>query len=108
MGWRFRKAFGFGPLRFTLTHRGISRSVGVPGFRVTHRVDGRIQTTRSVPGTGLSHVQVHGQKPVLRIAHRQLAQTVAVLTALLHGFVTLFMVFVSLAMTKRRKRYRRL
>ncbi|MFE0173303.1 DUF4236 domain-containing protein [Streptomyces sp. NPDC059002] len=39
----------------TASKSGIGMSAGVPGARVTKRADGRVQTTVSVPGTGLSH-----------------------------------------------------
>lgn len=33
MGIRFRKSFGIGPFRTTLTHRGVTNSVGAKGLR---------------------------------------------------------------------------
>lgn len=56
MGWRFRKSKNIGPLRLTLSKKGIGASVGVKGFRVTKTASGRTRTTASVPGTGLSYV----------------------------------------------------
>ena len=35
MGWGFRKSFGRGPFRITLSKSGISASVGVKGLRLT-------------------------------------------------------------------------
>ena len=55
MGFRFRKSFGFGPFRTTISKSGISTSVGVKGARITKRADGKTQTTVSIPGTGISH-----------------------------------------------------
>ena len=60
MGFRFRKTFGSGPFRFTVSKRGVSASVGVKGLRVTSRADGRTQVTASIPGTGISYVQTFG------------------------------------------------
>lgn len=54
MGVRFRKTITFGPLRFTLTPKGISQSIGAGPVRVTKRADGKIQTTTRIPGTGIS------------------------------------------------------
>lgn len=56
MGARFRRSINFGPLRFTLTPKGISKSLGFGPFRVTKRADGQMQTTTRIPGTGLSYV----------------------------------------------------
>jgi hypothetical protein len=55
MGMRFRRSIGWGPLRFTLTPKGISKSIGVGPFRLTKRSDGKLQTTTRIPGTGLSY-----------------------------------------------------
>lgn len=62
MGFRFRKSFGFGPFRTTISKSGISTSVGVKGARITKRADGKTQTTLSIPGTGISHVSTSGGK----------------------------------------------
>lgn len=62
MGFRFRKSFGFGPFRATISKSGISTSVGVKGARITKRADGKTQTTVSIPGTGISHVSTTGGK----------------------------------------------
>ena len=57
MGFRFRKSFKIAPgIRLNLSKSGIGASVGVKGFRVTKRADGRVQRTTSLPGTGLSYV----------------------------------------------------
>ena len=55
MGFRFRKSFGFGPFRTTISKTGVSTSVGVKGARITKRADGKTQTTVSIPGTGIYH-----------------------------------------------------
>jgi hypothetical protein len=56
MGMRFRRSIEWGPLRFTLTPKGISKSLGVGPFRLTKRADGELQTTTRIPGTRLSYV----------------------------------------------------
>lgn len=64
MGMRFRKSLNLGPLRFTMSKSGISTSVGVKGFRVTKTASGRVRTTASIPGTGISYVKdMSGKKP---------------------------------------------
>jgi len=60
MGFRFRKSKNFGPFRINVSKFGIGWSVGTKGLRYTKRADGKRQTTLSVPGTGISYVDVHG------------------------------------------------
>lgn len=52
MGFRFRKSFGFGPVRVTLSKSGISTSVGVKGARITKGPRG---THATVGAGGLSY-----------------------------------------------------
>lgn len=57
MGFRFRKSINLGHgVRVNLSKSGIGYSVGAPGLRVTKTAKGRIRTTASVPGTGISYV----------------------------------------------------
>jgi len=60
MGFRFRKSIKMGPVRVNLSKSGVGYSVGGKGFRVTKRADGKVQTTASIPGTGISYVETHG------------------------------------------------
>lgn len=61
MGFRLRKSIAIMPgVRMTFSKTGIGYSVGVKGYRVTQRADGRTQRTVSLPGTGLSHVSTRG------------------------------------------------
>lgn len=64
MGFRFRKSFGFGPFRTTISKTGVSTSVGVKGARITKRADGKTQQTLSIPGTGISHVSTMSEPEV--------------------------------------------
>jgi hypothetical protein len=52
--YRFRKSFGRGPFRMTISKRGVSYSVGIPGVRYTVRANGDTQLTTGIPGTGYS------------------------------------------------------
>lgn len=52
MGWQFRKSFSLGPLRFTVTSKGVSLSVGAKGFRTGINSQGRKYTSVTIPGTG--------------------------------------------------------
>ncbi|NEZ47808.1 DUF4236 domain-containing protein [Clostridium niameyense] len=58
MGLRFRKSIKLGPLRINFSKKGVGYSVGCKGYRVTKRVDGKVQRTVSVPGTGISYTEV--------------------------------------------------
>jgi hypothetical protein len=62
MGVRYRKSFKAGPVRVTASKSGISYSAGVKGARITKRADGRVQTTLSAPGTGLSYTTTRARK----------------------------------------------
>ena len=55
MGFSYRKSVKMGPFRVTASRSGISYSAGVKGVRVTKRANGKVQTTLSVPGTGLRY-----------------------------------------------------
>lgn len=55
MGMSYRKSFKAGPIRVTASRSGVSYSAGVKGARVTKRANGRIQTTLSVPHTGVRY-----------------------------------------------------
>ena len=69
MGLRFRKTYGKGPFRVTVSKSGLSYSAGVKGYRVTKRADGRVQRTASIPGTGISHVKTLGAPAQRAAAH---------------------------------------
>src|SRR5947209_8258371 len=62
MGWRFRKTFRAGPLRWTLTKRGIGYSWGVPGFRVGIAPNGDRYFSVGIPGTGLYFIKYFGKR----------------------------------------------
>ena len=56
MGFRFRKSFGKGPFRVTMSKSGIGYSVGGKGARFTKKAGGGTRSTLSIPGTGISYV----------------------------------------------------
>ena len=57
MGLNFRKSFGSGPFRVTLSKKGVSASVGVKGARISKSTTGRTTSTLSIPGTGLYYTK---------------------------------------------------
>jgi hypothetical protein len=58
----FRKSKKLGPFRFGVSKRGVSGSVGVPGFRVSKGADGKVRRTVGIPGTGVYDTKVIGGK----------------------------------------------
>lgn len=52
MGWMFRKSKSIGPLRLTVTQRGISTSLGLGPFRVGNTASRGAYWSVGVPGTG--------------------------------------------------------
>lgn len=58
MGWRFRKSVKL-PLGFRVnfSKTGIGYSWGMKGYRKTVTANGRLRTTYSIPGTGISYVE---------------------------------------------------
>lgn len=63
MGFRFRKSFGAGPFRVTLSKSGIGFSAGVKGARITKPAKGKARATVGIPGTGISYsTAVSGKK----------------------------------------------
>lgn len=57
MGFNYRKSKKIGPFRVTASKSGISTSVGGKGYRVTRKANGKIQTTASIPGTGIRYTK---------------------------------------------------
>ena len=69
MGFGMRKSIKLAPgVRMTFSKSGIGYSAGVKGYRVTKRADGRVQSTASLPGTGLSHTSTSGRGQSTRSA----------------------------------------
>jgi hypothetical protein len=57
MSWRFRKSFGFGPFRSTISKSGIGKSIGFFGFRFGVTPDGRKYWSFGIRGTGLYYIK---------------------------------------------------
>lgn len=63
MGFRYRKSINLGGgFRVNLSTKGVGYSWGVKGYRVTKTADSRTRQTVSIPGTGISYVEEHGNK----------------------------------------------
>ncbi|MEI8291171.1 MAG: DUF4236 domain-containing protein [Verrucomicrobiota bacterium] len=63
MGWRFRKTFGRGPIRWTLSKRGIGWSWGIPGLRYGVSPSGQRYFSFGIPGTGLYYIKYFPMQP---------------------------------------------
>ena len=63
MGWVFRKSFGRGPFRWTLSKRGVGWSVGIPGLRYGVSPTGQRYVSVGIPNTGLYWTK-HFGRPV--------------------------------------------
>lgn len=60
MAWRFRKSKVLGPLRLTLTRRGVGASIGFGPLRYSLGADGKVRRTRRIPGTGMYDTETIG------------------------------------------------
>jgi hypothetical protein len=58
MAWRMRRSIKVGPLRFTMTNKTLSASVGSPIGRVSLNTRGQLRTTNRIPGTGIYNTKV--------------------------------------------------
>jgi hypothetical protein len=66
MGLVYRKTIKIGPLNINLSKSGVGFSLGVKGARVGRTAKGKIRTTLSIPGTGLSYVTTKDSKNVTK------------------------------------------
>lgn len=56
MGWKFRKSINLGGgFRINFSKSGVGYSWGRKGYRVTKTAKGKIRTTITIPGTGISY-----------------------------------------------------
>lgn len=54
-----------GPVRLTFTQKGVSKSLGVPGYRITKRADGKIQETiNPLPGVYKTNIVIPQEKQI--------------------------------------------
>jgi hypothetical protein len=61
MGWNWRKAFNFGPLRINMSRKGVGYSVGIRGFRFGRNAKSQNYSQTSIPGTGIYKRTYSGQ-----------------------------------------------
>lgn len=70
MGFRYRKSFGSGPFRMTVSKSGVGYSVGGKGARVTKKAGGGMRTTAGIAGTGLTYTTETGARNMSRSGKR--------------------------------------
>jgi hypothetical protein len=66
MGWRFRKQFGSGGVRGSISKHGMGISWGIPGLRFGVSPTGRRFVSISIPGTGLYWIKYFGDEKKTR------------------------------------------
>jgi hypothetical protein len=60
MAIQFRRRKSLGPLRFSLSQRGLSTSIGGGPFRLLYGADGKVRRTIRAPGLGIWDTKVIG------------------------------------------------
>jgi hypothetical protein len=71
MGWRWWKAFRFGPLHATVSSRGIGWNIGTSFLRFGIGPAGACYVLVCIPGTGIGFIKYLGQ-PFQRHVHSAL------------------------------------
>lgn len=61
---RFRKVFGFGPFRSSISKSGLGFSWGLPGLRIGISPDGRKYLSIGIPGTGLYMIKYFNKSDI--------------------------------------------
>lgn len=59
MGWKYRKSINAGPLRTTLSKKGVSHSFGFLGFRFGVTPDGKKFWSFGLKGTGFYYIKYY-------------------------------------------------
>jgi hypothetical protein len=60
MAIQFRRRRSFGPIRVSLSQRGLSASIGGGPFRLGLGADGKVRRTVRIPGAGIWDTKVIG------------------------------------------------
>jgi hypothetical protein len=59
MAWRWRKTKNYGPIRSTVTKKGLGTSFGFLGFRFGVSPNGKKFWSFGIPGTGLYYIKYY-------------------------------------------------
>lgn len=57
MAWNFRKSFGLGPVRTTVSKNGFGNSIGFMGFRIGFNSNGAKYLSFSIKRTGFYFIK---------------------------------------------------
>lgn len=57
MGWRFRRTFGVGPFKTTVSSKGVGESVSFLGFKFGVATNGKRFISFGIKGTGLYFIK---------------------------------------------------
>jgi hypothetical protein len=59
MAWRWRKTKNYGPIRTTVSKKGLGTSFGFLGFRFGVSPNGKRFWSFGIPGTGLYYIKYY-------------------------------------------------
>jgi hypothetical protein len=59
MAWRWRKTKSYGPIRTTVSKKGLGTSFGFLGFRFGVSPNGKRFWSFGIPGTGLYYIKYY-------------------------------------------------
>jgi hypothetical protein len=59
MGIRFSKSIKFGPIKTTISRKGIGKSIGFLGFRFGISAEGKRYWSFGIRGTGLYYIKYY-------------------------------------------------
>lgn len=59
MAWRWRKTKSYGPIRTTVSKKGLGTSFGFLGFRFGVSPNGKRYWSFGIPGTGLYYIKYY-------------------------------------------------
>lgn len=59
MAWRWRKMKSYGPIRTTVSKKGLGTSFGFLGFRFGVSPNGKRYWSFGIPGTGLYYIKYY-------------------------------------------------
>jgi uncharacterized protein YegL len=75
MSWRWRKVFRSGPVRTTVTTKGVGWSIGIPGLRFGVSPTGRRYISAGVPGLGFYWIKYLNGNPTKHWRRIDMEQT---------------------------------
>ena len=65
MTWLFRKSKKIGPVKVTVSKKGLGTSIGFLGFRVGVSTESRSYWSFGIPGTGFYYIKYYGKAGIV-------------------------------------------